>query len=74
MVERALTYLSEGKRAMARKDFEKVLAENSNYPGLREHLASFDACPRSNPAACQAANVSHAAPVGTVRRTSPTER
>ena len=22
---------------MARKDFEKVLAQNSNYPGLREH-------------------------------------
>lgn len=43
LVERGLTYLSEGKRSMARKDFEKVLAENSNYPGLREHLASFDA-------------------------------
>lgn len=42
LVERGLTYLSEGKRSMARKDFEKVLSENSNYPGLREHLASFD--------------------------------
>ncbi|WP_251036332.1 lipopolysaccharide assembly protein LapB [Arthrobacter sp. ISL-28] len=43
LIERGLTYLSEGKRAMARKDFEKVLAENSNYPGLREHLANFEA-------------------------------
>ena len=41
IVERGLTYLREGKRSMARKDFEKVLAENSNYPGLREHLASL---------------------------------
>lgn len=42
MIERALTYLSEGKRAMARKDFEKVLSENSAYPGLREHLSNFE--------------------------------
>jgi hypothetical protein len=33
--------LAEGKRAMAHKDFEKVLSENSAYPGLREHLANF---------------------------------
>ncbi|NKX56761.1 DUF4236 domain-containing protein [Arthrobacter mobilis] len=43
LIERGLTYLTEGKRAMARKDFEKVLAENSTYPGLREHLERFDA-------------------------------
>lgn len=42
LIERALTYLSEGKRSMARKDFEKVLSENSVYPGLREHLADFE--------------------------------
>jgi hypothetical protein len=41
LIERGLTYISEGKRAMGRKDFEKVLAENSNYPGLRDHLAVF---------------------------------
>lgn len=41
LIERALTYLAEGKRAMAHKDFEKVLSENSAYPGLREHLANF---------------------------------
>lgn len=42
LIERGLTYLKEGKRAMARKDFEKVLSENSVYPGLREHLANFE--------------------------------
>lgn len=42
LIERALTYLNEGKRAMARKDFERVLSENSAYPGLREHLANFE--------------------------------
>lgn len=42
LIERGVTYLKEGKRSLARKDFEKVLAENSNYPGLREHLANFE--------------------------------
>ncbi|MDQ1058034.1 tetratricopeptide (TPR) repeat protein [Arthrobacter globiformis] len=41
LIERGLTYLKEGKRSLAGKDFEKVLAENSAYPGLREHLANF---------------------------------
>lgn len=41
LIERGLTYISEGKRALGRKDFEKVLAEDSSYPGLREHLAIF---------------------------------
>ena len=41
LIERGLTYLREGKRSMARKDFEKVLAENSNYPGVHEHLANL---------------------------------
>ncbi len=34
------SHLAEGKRAMARKDFQKVLAENANYPGLADHLAA----------------------------------
>ena len=38
LVERGQCYLAEGKRAMARKDFQKVLAENANYPGLADHL------------------------------------
>ncbi|WP_261382532.1 lipopolysaccharide assembly protein LapB [Arthrobacter sp. UKPF54-2] len=41
LIERGLTYLGEGKRGLARKDFEKVLSDNSAYPGLREHLANI---------------------------------
>lgn len=40
LLERGLTYIREGKRSMARKDFERVLAENSTYPGLRDLLSS----------------------------------
>jgi tetratricopeptide (TPR) repeat protein len=40
LVERGQCYLAEGKRAMARKDFQKVLAANANYPGLADHLAA----------------------------------
>lgn len=39
-VERGRTYLIEGKPAMARKDFERVMAENSTYPGLAELVGS----------------------------------
>lgn len=42
-VERGQTYLREGKKAMARKDFERVLAEDAKYPGLAEHLAGIGA-------------------------------
>lgn len=35
-LERARTYLAEGKKAMARKDLERILAETSDYPGLTE--------------------------------------
>jgi tetratricopeptide (TPR) repeat protein len=38
LVERASTYLAQGKAGMARKDLEKVYGENSQYPGLRELL------------------------------------
>lgn len=41
-VERGQAFLAEGKRGMARKDFERVLAENSTYPGLGELLASVE--------------------------------
>lgn len=41
LVERGQTYLVEGKKALARKDFEKVLSEDAHYPGLQEHLASL---------------------------------
>lgn len=41
LIERGQTYLREGKKAMARKDFERVLSENANYPDLAAHLASI---------------------------------
>jgi tetratricopeptide (TPR) repeat protein len=43
LLERAQTYLAEGKRAMARRDLERVLAEDSNYEGVRELLANIEA-------------------------------
>lgn len=41
LIERAYTYLAENKRAMARKDLEKVLAEDSTYPGLAAAMAEL---------------------------------
>jgi len=38
LIARGNTYLAEGKKSMARKDFERVLADNAAYPGLREML------------------------------------
>jgi len=42
LVERGQCYLAEGKRSMANKDFQKVLAENAAYPGLAAHQASVE--------------------------------
>lgn len=39
-IERGKTYLAEGKKALARKDFERVMGENSSFKGLRELLAA----------------------------------
>lgn len=41
LLERAASYTAEGKAAMARKDLERVLAEDANYPGVREALADL---------------------------------
>ena len=41
LLERGLTYVAEGKRAMARKDFEKILAEDGQFPGLSEALSAL---------------------------------
>ena len=41
LAERAANYLAQGKRGMARKDFERILAEDSTYEGVREHLAEL---------------------------------
>jgi tetratricopeptide (TPR) repeat protein len=45
--ERAANYLAQGKKAMARKDLERILAEDSSYEGVRERLAALA---RSDPA------------------------
>ena len=39
--ERADNYLAQGKKAMARKDLERILAEDSDYEGVRERLADL---------------------------------
>lgn len=41
LVERGSTHLAAGKNSLARKDFDKVYAENTQYPGLAELLASM---------------------------------
>ena len=41
LAERAQNYLAQGKKSMARKDLERILAEDSNYVGVREQLAAL---------------------------------
>lgn len=41
LIERAGTYLAQRKVAMARKDLERVLAEDASFPGLRDALAQL---------------------------------
>lgn len=41
LFERARTYEAEGKRAMARKDLERIMAEDSTYDGLADELAKL---------------------------------
>lgn len=43
LAERAQNYLSQNKKAMARKDLQRILAEDSNYEGVRERLAELTA-------------------------------
>ena len=38
LLERARTYASEGKKAQARKDLERIMAEDSDYEGLKEAM------------------------------------
>ncbi|PPG66123.1 DUF4236 domain-containing protein [Rathayibacter rathayi] len=40
LIERGKTYLASGKKAMARKDFERVLADDSRFEGLAELVAA----------------------------------
>lgn len=41
LAERAQNYLGQGKKGMARKDLERILAEDSNYEGVREQLSEL---------------------------------
>jgi len=43
LVSRGHTYFAEGKKALARKDYERVLAEDAAYPGLQELLTAASA-------------------------------
>jgi hypothetical protein len=39
--ERARTYLVENKKSLARKDLERILAEDASYPSVRQRLAEL---------------------------------
>lgn len=39
LFERAKSYEEQNRRAQARKDLERIMVEDSNYPGLSERLA-----------------------------------
>jgi len=41
LFERSATYARQGKKAMARKDLERIIAEDSKYPGVQEQLAEL---------------------------------
>lgn len=43
LFERARNYETQGKKAMARKDLERILAEDSDYPGVRDGLETLHA-------------------------------
>lgn len=42
LMERARTYAAEGKKAMARKDLERIIAEDSRVEGVAEMLAELE--------------------------------
>lgn len=42
LAERAQNFLAQGKKSQARKDLERILAEDSSYEGVREQLAALD--------------------------------
>jgi tetratricopeptide (TPR) repeat protein len=42
LLERATTYAAMAKKAQARKDLERIVAEDSNFPGVQDALANLD--------------------------------
>ncbi len=43
LIERAQVHLDKGRNGMARKDLERILAEDSAYPGLADALSQIQA-------------------------------
>jgi tetratricopeptide (TPR) repeat protein len=43
LFERAANYATQGKAVQARKDLERIIADDSTYPGVRERLAELSA-------------------------------
>jgi tetratricopeptide (TPR) repeat protein len=41
LAERAKNFLAQGRKSQARKDLERILAEDSSYEGVREQLATL---------------------------------
>jgi uncharacterized protein HemY len=41
LAERATNYEAQGKKSMARKDLERILAEDSGFEGVTERLAAL---------------------------------
>ena len=41
LLQRALSYAAEGKKPQARRDLEKILAEDGRFPGLTEAMAEL---------------------------------
>lgn len=41
LLERGLTYAADGKKAQARKDLDRILAEDGHFPGLAEAIAAL---------------------------------
>ena len=41
LLERADNYLAQNKKAMARKDLERIMAEDSTVEGVAERLAAM---------------------------------
>jgi tetratricopeptide (TPR) repeat protein len=48
--ERSATYAAQGRTSMARKDLERILAEDSVHEGIRERLAELASLPRQQQA------------------------
>jgi Tfp pilus assembly protein PilF len=41
LAQRAQNYLAQGKKAQARKDLERILADDSSYEGVRDRLSEL---------------------------------